>query len=223
MTISNQKKNKKLAPGFLAITGMAVLLSTSALADVKAIKEMPNGGNVTLSGTVDKVNNERKFVLRDGSGTVDVEIKSGQSLMLRQGENVTVTGTVDKGVLGTTINANNVEGSKGVVEATKKALDTVTDGATNAAPTVAIKNLPETGAVRVTGVVEDVSSDKKFTLRDQTGTVNVEVKSGESAVVTKGAEVTVVGNVSSGVLGKDINATNVIIRADAGNTAAKPN
>ncbi|MGE3622248.1 MAG: NirD/YgiW/YdeI family stress tolerance protein [Bdellovibrionales bacterium] len=199
----------------IAVTSLAVLLSSTALAanTASAVKDMPDGGQVTLSGTVEEFNNEKSFTLRDSSGTVKVDMGSAKSVVLKNGEKVTVNGTVDKGITGTTIAATSVAQDKAIGQQVGEAIDSVTgqDQAANAQP-VNIKSLPDSGLVKLQGTVEDVSSEKKFTLKDSTGSVDVSLKSSESAALHKGSGVTVVGYVNKGLMGKSIDATKVDIR-----------
>lgn len=210
----------KTVSKILTLSTVAVLLSTAAYAaensSVKNVKNMSNGQKVQVVGTVDSVNNEREFTLIDKAGEkIDVDIESNQSIVLSKGNEVTVMGAVDKDVTGTDINASNVEVIKNPLKAAGEVLEGNTavsfDGATNSD----IKNLPKSGLVKVDGTVKSVSSEKKFTLQDETGSIDVDVDSSQNAAVTKGAHVTVVGYVDKGLLGSDINAKKVIVTSNA--------
>ena len=83
------------------------------------------------------------------------------------------------------------------------------------ADAVQIGKLPAQGMVQITGTVDKISDQKDFTLKDPTGTVNVSIQSDENVALAKGAEVTVTGYVSNGVLGKKIRATHVILMSDS--------
>ncbi len=200
---------------FLA-AGLAALLSTSALAgevpSVEDIESLENKEEVTISGIVDSVENEREFTLRDAVGEkIGVDISSNESLALKKGDAITVSGTVDRDISGTDINAHTVSVSKPLVKGLKDAIRSVPGISTTDAQAFNISDLPSEGRVKVTGTVAEVDNEKEFTLRDKTGTVNVDVVSTQNAVVTKGAEVTVIGSIDSGAFGKDINATEVLI------------
>lgn len=200
----------------IAIAGLAALISNSALAaGTIAIKDLPKGGNVTLSGTVDKIDNEREFVLRDSTGTIDVDIASNQSVVLEKGAQVTVNGVVDKGFFGTDINAATVTVHKGLAETIGEAIEGNTNISMEGATAVTIRNLPEQGIVKLSGIVTKVDNEKEFTLKDETGSINIDIESNEAAAVTKGAHVTVIGYVDNGVMGKDINARKVLIVSNA--------
>jgi uncharacterized protein YdeI (BOF family) len=205
---------KNYSNGFV-IAGLATLVSTSALAAIKDIKDMGNGSQVNITGTVDTVRNERKFLLRDASGTIAVEIASNQSVVLKQGDTVAVTGVVDKGMLTTDINASQVTVHKNVAQAVGDTIESRTGVSLEGATTYSINSLPKEGLVKVSGKVTDVDNEKKFTVADDTGSIKVDVQSPETAALTKGAEVTVIGYVDSGMLGKDINARKVLVVADA--------
>lgn len=205
----------KQATTFLAVTSVVALLAFDASADVKEVKALPNGRSVTLSGTVDSVSNEREFILSDPSGKLDVQIAGNSSVVLEKGVPVTVAGVVNQGLLGTTLEASSVDVKKAPLDKVGDVIDTVTGGATTQAKNVMVNTLPDAGMVRVMGTVKDVSDEKNFTLADQTGKVDVKIESNEAAVVTKGAEVTVIGTVDNGLMGKRIAASHVIVRADA--------
>lgn len=199
----------------LALTGVLALLSTTALAatDIGAVKSLDNGNQVSLTATVDSVQNEREFTLRDATGTIKVDIESSQSVVLKQGDSVTVNGTVDKGVLGTDINASTVTVNK--KSASTMDLNTLAEAPLVNATAYNISNLPKQGLVRISGTVADVSNEKEFTLKDPTGSIDVNVESSENAAVTEGAQVTVIGYVQNGLFSKDINASKVQVVADA--------
>jgi hypothetical protein len=63
------------------------------------VDELPNNGKVTVKGVVDDVDEkDQTFDLEDDSGSVKIEATS--SLLVKEGDTVTVTGTVDKGLIG---------------------------------------------------------------------------------------------------------------------------
>lgn len=193
-----------------------ILLSSSALAkNIDELKSMKGGSPVTFSATVDSVDNEREFTVRDKSGTIDVEITSEQSVVLEKGDKVTIIGKLDKNPLGTEINASKVTVSKNIARAVGDAIEGHTSVSLEGATSYDIKNLPKEGLVKVSGTVSDVDNEKEFTVRDATGSVNVDVKSEETVALTKGAEVTVIGYVDNGMFGKDIQAHKVLVIADA--------
>lgn len=205
------------------LSTVSLVIATAALANSQpaqstlTVKTLPPTGTVSLSGTVDSVQDERNFTLRDrtGASTIGVELQSNQSVVLKPGDSVTVNGAVDKGLLGTDINASSVIVMKDPVQALGEVVEGTTNLSFENAASTSIGHLPAEGKVKIMGRVTEVADEKNFTLTDDTGKVNVEVKSGQSAAITKGAEVTVLGFVDKGLLGASIDATNVIVTADA--------
>ena len=86
----------------LATSGAILCLAAVAFAaqPETTVRNLPDKGPVTISGTVEKVRNEREFLLRDNSGTVEVKIASDASAVLKQGDSVTVNGVVEKPLWG---------------------------------------------------------------------------------------------------------------------------
>jgi uncharacterized protein YdeI (BOF family) len=199
----------------LTAAGLAALLSTSALAAINNIRDLKDGSQVTLNGTVDSVQNEREFTLRDETGKIGIDIKSGESVVLKAGDNVTVNGMVDKSLLGTDINARNVTVDKTIARAIGDTIEGNTSMSLEGATMYNIKSLPKEGLVKVSGTVTKVDNEKKFTVKDSTGSIKVDVKSAETAELAKGAQVTVIGYVDSGIFTKDIDARKVLVVADA--------
>jgi uncharacterized protein YdeI (BOF family) len=211
--------------------GIAALLSTSALAEeiasIADISNMKNKSEITISGVVDSVENEREFTLRDKMDkTIDVNITSNESVTFKEGDSIKVSGTVDRGLIGTDINARSVE-----VEIDDELMSNAKDGARemsgtsdnnaqlsksqlNNAQSFNIGQLPDAGTVKVTGQVTNVEDEKEFTLSDNTGSIKVDIISAENAAITKGAKVTVIGNVEKGMMGKGIEASEVMVISD---------
>jgi uncharacterized protein YdeI (BOF family) len=202
---------------FLYVAGVAALLSSTAMAANISVKTLPDEGQVTINGVVDSVHNEREFTLRDNSGKINVDIESSQSVVLKEGDEVTVTGKIDKDITGKDINASKVDVRKGIVQGVSDAVKGIPGVSTTSASAFNINSLPDNGMVKVTGTVTDVSGEKAFTLKDDTGTIDVDVESRQNAALTEGAKVTVIGNIDKGLLGKDIKATEVIVIADSSN------
>ncbi len=205
----------------MMIASLAALMSTSALADanhavdISTIKTLKTGDHVNLSGSVDNIKNEREFTLRDKTGTMDVNIASNESVVLKQGDTVNVAGTVDSGFFSTAVNASQVDVRKGIVNAVSDAIEGNTKISLEGANSYDINSLPAQGLVKISGTVKDVDNEKKFTLQDQTGTIDIKVGSAEKAALTEGARVTVIGYVDDGMMGKDINAKKILVVADS--------
>ena len=191
--------------------GILIFLSSAALAtSTIMVKDYPDGGTVTLQGTVEDFSNAHSLLLRDLRGTIKIDLSSTQPITLQDGEKINVTGTVHHTLLGTDIIATTVSEDKGVGQEVGEAIDSLTgQDVASGARVVTIQALPATGLVKVNGVVSRVGNSKNFTLKDSTGNIGVTIVSGESASLKKGTEVTVVGNVDKGLLGKSINAIQV--------------
>ncbi len=207
----------------LLIVSAAVLLSAApASAAGTAIKNLVDGREVTVSGTVEELKGRAAFTLRDSSGTVKVDSHAAPSLVLKNGEHVTVTGVVEKGMLGTTLAARKVEQDKTFGEEMQDTIDAVTgEDPYASARLVDVKSLPDKGLVRIEGTVDDLDGARAFTLKDGTGHVDIRLPEGQSASLHKGAAVSVIGYVDTGLLEKTINARKVVVRAD-GAVAASP-
>jgi uncharacterized protein YdeI (BOF family) len=197
----------------MGFAALSALIATGAIANnnTKAAPDMKDGASITISGMVDKVNSETEFTLRDSAGTIDIDLPKDQSVVLQKGQSVTVTGVVDKDINGTDINATRVDVSKTLGKAISDGIEANTDISLKGATTTTVAALPSTGLVKVHGTVESVDNDKEFTLKDGTGSVNVDVESNQHAALKEGAKVTVIGQVSDGILGKDINASDVVV------------
>jgi ribosome-associated protein YbcJ (S4-like RNA binding protein) len=80
-----------------------MLIATSAMAQGAmtgtSIKQLPKEGQVTISGTVDNMENNREFTLRDLNGdTVEIEAKT--DLNIKEGDRVEVSGVIDSSFMG---------------------------------------------------------------------------------------------------------------------------
>ncbi len=121
-----------------ALASLAVMAMTAnAMAEDTYMKSnistLPKSGAVMLKGTVDSVDGDKAFTLRDMSGkTIDVEAK--QKLSVRKGDTVSVRGVVDTGMLGLTkeIEAVSVDVTKELVNEANAKRGNVSDKAGNA-------------------------------------------------------------------------------------------
>jgi uncharacterized protein YdeI (BOF family) len=203
------------------VTSAAIMLggATLAIAAETTIRALPNQGTVTVSGTVEKVKSAREFTLRDPSGKIDVEVDSPESAVLKPGDKVIVTGQIDKkffGLAGKEIDATNV--SVNQPTALSGTIPPESGVSMDQTQNVPINQLPNDGLVKLSGTVDDVKSEKNFTMKDNTGTVDVKIQSDDNIILNRGEQVTVLGYVStSPLMGKDVRATQVIVAADAGN------
>jgi uncharacterized protein YdeI (BOF family) len=131
---------------------------------------------------------------------------------VKNGDKVLVTGIVDKGFFSTNISARTVTADKTLGQTVGEAIDAVTGQNNNGAMQVAtIKALPESGFIKIDGMV-DSPENTKFTLKDSTGTVEVDLKTTPASSLNQGAEVTVTGYVRKGILSKSVDATEVNMR-----------
>jgi uncharacterized protein YdeI (BOF family) len=201
----------------------STLIASSAFAvETTPVSRLPNKGLFTLSGTVDQVKDTNEFVLRDDSGSIDVKVPASESVVIKKGDNVTVTGNVESGLwglLGKNIQATNVEVKKDLTSAISDAVTQATGLSVDKAETASINTLPEEGMVKLTGTVDQVQSEKDFVLKDPTGSVAVNIQSDDNLVLAPGTEVSVIGYVSNTNLGKEVNATRVFLMSDASTTA----
>jgi len=200
----------------IAAASLAAFLAVPALAagaSINTAKNLSDGASVSLSGTVEDFSNAKSFTLHDSTGTISVDTSSAPSVVLKNGDTVNVSGRLNKGVLGASVAATSVSEDKTLGQQVGSAINSITgDDEPSNAQAVNIKGLPDKGMVKVEGTVDSVSSEKKFTLRDSTGTVDVALKSEQSASLQKGASVTVFGYVNNGMLSKSIDATKIELR-----------
>lgn len=75
-----------------------------------------------------------------------------------------------------------------------------------------IRNLPKEGSVTISGIVQDIQSEREFTLKDASGKIDVSIESNQSTVIAKGDDVTVTGKIESSVMGKYIAASSVDVK-----------
>jgi hypothetical protein len=223
---------------FTAIS-MALTVSSGFAAmeknDLK-INQLPKSGHVTLYGTIDDVDNNKEFNLRDSNGdTIDVDLS--EHTTLREGDRVRVSGTLANDFLGfgREINSASVtilDEADERAAATRRDDDPYTlsgmkDDAKQAYsnlkqegkevfssnPEGTIDALPENGMVSLRGHVEEVNADdRSFVLKDDTGDT-IDVNSDTKLEVSKGDTVVVKGQVKAKLagLGKEIQATDISI------------
>lgn len=191
------------------------MMANASGAFAQTIDHLPIQGSVTVRGMVEKVLDPRHFTLRDETGVATVEVQSNQSLILKQGASVTVNGTSDGTASHITLRATDVSENKSAVQGLADAVSAVPGLPLTDAASYTIAQLPSKGDAKVTGTVTQVFSAKEFHMTDKTGGINVDVPPEQSALIRKGARVTVIGNVGHDAVGKDINATRIIVIADA--------
>ncbi|MBX7147208.1 MAG: NirD/YgiW/YdeI family stress tolerance protein [Alphaproteobacteria bacterium] len=203
----------KLINKMCLLTSVAMLSTIPAYASVSDIKTLADKSQIEVTGTVETIQNEREFTLRDETGSIDVDIESNQSVILQEGAKVTVKGSVDRGIMGTDINATSVTVQSSTSNnSTSPNAMTTTSASGEEAKTYTIQNLPNTGFVKLNGTVNSVKNQKEFTLKDATGKIDIVIESNQSAALTPNTEVTVVGYIDKGLLSKSIKATQVNVK-----------
>lgn len=124
------KMNKILSGTFLkifavlAITGSAMFFASGAnagprggfegpgpdLVTVQQIGQMKDDANVSLRGNIIKALGGDKYLFKDDTGTIVVEIDKDEwdGQIVKPGDTVTIIGEVDKGITETTIDAEKI-------------------------------------------------------------------------------------------------------------------
>jgi uncharacterized protein YdeI (BOF family) len=190
-------------------TGRTSLVAAGADISIHNLNRLPDGRRVRLNGTVEAVQGKRDFILRDDSGHIEINLTSHEKIALTKGAEVTVSGRINRGLMGVNIDASSVTlRSKSEQAAAEKPLDS---GLAAKAPAYTVATLPETGFVKVTGTVTTSENDREFVMKDATGLVDVSVADADASKVMKGSRVTVIGSVDRGVLGKDISASRIVV------------
>jgi uncharacterized protein YdeI (BOF family) len=176
----------------LVTAGFLFAASSTALAGDKEytmIDQLPEKGPVTIMGTVDDVDSNTEFTIRDGFGkTIDIE--SVNKLAIKEGDRVKIVGLMDDELagIGREIDATSVT----IVDAADEmAMDT--DGAESDAIFETVDALPDEGRVTIAGTVEEIDiEDNSFKLRDRSGE-SIDVHPVAALDVKVGQKVEVVG------------------------------
>ncbi len=207
----------------------ADMTKASASTDaVLSIKSLPTSGMVSVMGTVEDVDGDRQFTLRDKYGhTIDVQSQS--NLKVSTGDKVMVKGQMNNGFLGI---------GREITIAKVQAADTMHAMGTPPAHAAAkghakmdmsgewkgkeyqhIADLPDAGDVAIRGqVVAMRPGDQVFILRDTSGeTVDVHTVSDVS--LNRGDMVMVKGRVDNEIMGmgEEIWARTVVVTKDPAN------
>lgn len=80
------------------------------------IPDLPVNKEITLSGSVDHFSDGNNFLLRNENGVIEVRMTSNEAISLKTGENVTVTGVIEKplwGLFGNDLIATRVQAHPG--------------------------------------------------------------------------------------------------------------
>jgi hypothetical protein len=89
--------------------GRANLLMAGMGISIHRLSDMPEGRRVRLTGRVEKVNGSRLFILRDGTGRVEVIAPEQLAGDVKRGTEVSVAGRVQRSLFGTDIRATSVK------------------------------------------------------------------------------------------------------------------
>lgn len=203
---------KQTATLAIATIGTFAALETGATQSVNSVEELPNSGMVTLKGTVEDVNINNDFTLRDQHGrSIEIDVVTNQPLDIEKGDRVKVTGDITTGALGIEeeIDATNIQImsdahsrseyqysdrslNRGEAMDNKAAL-TEDDDEWHGGEYGRIDQLPMQGKVQISGVVTDFEPEEnRFELRDQTGET-IDIHTAKNIDVNEGQRVRVQG------------------------------
>ncbi|WP_262690651.1 hypothetical protein [Kordiimonas aestuarii] len=167
------------------------------------IDQLPEKGNVTITATVEDVDSNTEFTIRDAHGkTIDVESMS--AVTIREGDRVKIIGVMDDEFvgIGREIDATSVtivDAADEMATATgddkknlKASLESTVDFSASETEFDTVDALPDEGMVTISGMVEEVDiEDNSFKLRDKSGeSIDVHplkplsVKAGQKVKVT---------------------------------------
>lgn len=177
----------------LVTAGFLFAVSGAAMAgdgdkEYTMIDQLPEKGKVVIMGTVDAVDSNTEFTIRDGHGkTIDVE--SMNKLTIREGDRVEVVGLMDDKLigLGREIDATSVT----IVDAADE-MAMAADDEDQETVFEAVDALPDEGMVTISGTVGEVDvEDNSFKLHDSSGesidvhaVMPLDVKAGQKVEVT---------------------------------------
>jgi uncharacterized protein YdeI (BOF family) len=193
-------------------SGRAVLAAAGADISIDHLSQLADGRRVRLNGTVERVQGSRSFLLHDETGRIAVKLSSTLPKGLKKGSDVAVSGRIERGLMGASIAAQAVSLRK---QPAVQADNAKKPKLVKNVPSYSITSLPETGLVKVSGIVITANNAKQFVLKDATGLVDVSVDAANASHVKKGTTVTVIGSVDRGALGKDISAQTILIDKSA--------
>jgi len=179
-------------------------------ADSALVQGLPKVGAVTISGTVENIDGDKKFTLKDSSGDT-IDVNTNEKVNVKKDSAVTVNGTLDSEILGMGREIKNAtisaSGSAGI-----SASQNSDHGTDKKSKTDLVGQLPNTGMVEISGIVSEVNNtDNSFILKDKTGKT-IDVNSSENIYVKVGDRVSVHGEIESNALclGSEIQAERVI-------------
>lgn len=177
--------------------------------EVTPIRQVRRGQSATVRGRVERILDTDEFRLVDESGSIRVYIGWTNRLDVAVGETVVVQGTRDDDPwpLPAEFYASSIqpEGgapmqlSGGNAQAAASPAGSVPPVLTSARPTTItpIAQLRPYNTVRIEGVVERITDEDEFRIRDESGTVRVYIGWRNAMPVAPGERVSVVGIVDS--------------------------
>ncbi|WP_417451085.1 hypothetical protein [Kordiimonas sp.] len=199
----------------LVTAGFMFAASGAALAGDKEysmIEQLPEKGKVMITATVDDVDSNTEFTIRDGHGkTIDVEAMT--ALTIKEGDRVTIVGMMDDELagFGQEIDATSVTVIDAADEMAHAADDRHTSLEASLESTVnfsssetefdTVDALPDEGMVTISGTVDEVDiEDNSFKLRGRSGET-IDVHPSQPLTVKQGQKVTVTGVMDDEVAG----------------------
>lgn len=202
----------------LASLGAVLLAGTAMARDTEGltVKQLPKKGKVTLSGTIDSIDDNKRFILRDSAGdTIDVELQ--QAMELREGDRVKVQGAMDAEFLGMgkEINASVVTVTDRADERSRvskqdKGTALTPEAIAKLAPAMGtpseevhtrIQALPKRDNIVIRGMVEALDKENKSLVLKDTAGDTIDVYSKDKLQVSKGDIVQIKGMVTDEVAG----------------------
>ncbi|MBY0356094.1 MAG: NirD/YgiW/YdeI family stress tolerance protein [Rickettsiales bacterium] len=82
----------RLNGGFDRAANDAKVLSTQTAVTMSSIKALPKSGRVSLRGVVDKIDDDKEFVLSDSTGSINIQ--TADVVNIEKGQTVTIIGDV---------------------------------------------------------------------------------------------------------------------------------
>ncbi len=184
--------------GFLFAASGAAIAGDGDKA-ISKIAQLPEKGNVVITATVDDVDSNTEFTIRDDSGeTIDVE--SMTKLTIKEGDLVKIVGVMDDELagIGREIDATSVTVVDAADEMARStddepSLNKTVEFASSDTEFDSIDALPDEGMVTISGTVEEVDiEDNSFKLRDRSGE-SIDVHPSKPLTVKEGQQVKVTG------------------------------
>ncbi len=209
MTVYCNKRSTMFGAALFTAFFAAYAVAAPARNDNNGLAQM-----LQTSGVVGAVQDNHRFTLHNDSWeSGNIEIVSQRPITLHEGDLVRVTGTTDynakNGAL--RIVADEIKlSSASAASAPQVVPATMTREAGGANSTGApeehtsIKDLPPEGQVKVIGVVDNIPDTKSLSLRDNTGTLQVNTEALDKPLPAVGTEVTILGAMQSSLLQKEL-------------------